>query len=282
MPGTLYVVATPIGNLEDFSPRGRRVLGEAAVIAAEDTRVTRKLLHHFGIRTPLTSFHAHTGPARMQALIDRLRAGDDVALVSDAGTPGISDPGAELVRMAVEAEITVIPIPGPSALIAALCASGLDTSRFYFQGFLPRSRGDRRRTLAPLAGLPATLAFYEAPNRVAETLGVLREVLGDRRAVVARELTKRFEELRRGTLSELEALFRAEVPRGECVILVEGGSGLAEGPAEEEVDTALRELLAAGASARDAARAVAERLKAPRNEVYARALELTAVRNPEG
>lgn len=276
MSGTLYIVATPIGNLEDFSPRARRVLEEVALIAAEDTRVTRKLLHHFGIETPLTSFHAHTAAGKAHALLKKLREGQDVALVSDAGTPGISDPGADLVRLAVEQDLPVVPIPGPTALIACLCASGLDTSRFYFQGFLPRSRGDRRKALAPLAGLPCTLAFYEAPNRVAETLSVLREVLGDRRAVVGREITKRFEEFRRGPLSELEESFHAAPPRGECVILVEGGAVLEEPASEESVDAALRELFASGHSARDAARVVAERLHAPRKAVYARAVELSS------
>ncbi len=274
MSGTLYVVATPIGNLEDFSPRAQRTLREVAVIAAEDTRVTRKLLQRFEIPTPLTSFHAHSGAAKSEALLQRLRAGEDVALVSDAGTPGVSDPGGELIGAAVEEGITVVPIPGPSAVVTALSGSGLDPSRFYFHGFLPRSRGDRRRALEPLRTLPCTLVFYEAPSRAAETLGILAEVLGDRRGVLARELTKKFEEFRRGPLSELQSGAAETEPRGECVILVEGASA-PSGPAERQDATALlRELLASGMSTRDAARTAAEQLGMPRKEAYARALEL--------
>jgi 16S rRNA (cytidine1402-2'-O)-methyltransferase len=272
--GTLYVVATPIGNLEDFSPRAQRTLREVAVIAAEDTRVTRKLLQRFEIPTPLTSFHAHSGGGKSEALLDRLRAGEDVALVSDAGTPGVSDPGGELIGAAVAEGFTVVPIPGPSAVIAALSASGLDPSRFYFHGFLPRSRGDRRKALAPLRGLPCTLVFYEAPSRVAETLGVLAEALGDRRAALARELTKRFEEFRRGSLSELQAGAVDSEPRGECVILVEGASAQTQQADQPHPEALLRELLASGMTTRDAARVVAEQLGVPRKDAYARALEL--------
>ena len=273
MPGTLFVVATPIGNLEDLSPRARRILGEASLIAAEDTRVTRKLLTHFQIRTPLTSYHAHSEGRKAAGLIERLLAGENVALVSDAGTPGISDPGAELVRAAVEAGIRVEPIPGPSALVAALCASGLPTAHFLFHGFLPRSRGDQRKTLQPLRNLPHTLVFYEAPGRVGNTLAVLREELGDRPAVLAREVTKKFEEFRRGRLSELEAATQDAAPRGECVILVAG----AEAPPEVtagDADALLRRLLDSGASVRDASREAAEVLGLPRKELYSRAMDL--------
>ena len=273
MPGTLYVVATPIGNLEDLSPRARRVLGEVAVIAAEDTRVTRKLLTHFQIRTPLTSYHAHSADRKTAALIERLAGGEDLALVSDAGTPGISDPGADLIRLAIEAGARVEPIPGPSALIAALCASGLPTARFLFQGFLPRSRGDQRKALQPLRPLPHTLVFYEAPGRVESTLAMLREELGDREAVLAREVTKKFEEFRRARLSELEAAVRDTPPRGECVILVAGG-GEVEAASAADTDALLRRLLEGGASVRDAAREAADALGLPRKELYSRALAL--------
>jgi 16S rRNA (cytidine1402-2'-O)-methyltransferase len=276
MPGTLYVIATPIGNLEDLSPRALRHLGEVALVAAEDTRVTRKLFARYDLHTPLTSFHAHTGERKLDAIVARLAEGEDVALVSDAGTPGVSDPGGELVRAALVAGIEVIPIPGPSAVVTALCASGLDPSRFLFEGFLPRNNGDRRRVLARLRLLPHTLVFYEAPSRVAETLGALRDQLGDRSAVVARELTKKFEEFARGKLSALEERFRENAPRGECVLLVAGAED-SEGEAEA-TDEAIRErlglLLRGGATVRDATRAVSEELGAPRNAVYAAAREI--------
>jgi 16S rRNA (cytidine1402-2'-O)-methyltransferase len=274
--GTLYVIATPIGNLEDVSPRALRLLREVALIAAEDTRVTRKLLSHFDIHTPITSYHAHTRSDKTDAIVARLVGGDAVAMVSDAGTPGISDPGEALVRAAIAAGVTVLPVPGPSAVMAALSASGLDPAHFVFQGFLPRSRGDQRRTLLPLRALPHTLLFYEAPSRLVATLAMLREELGDREAVVARELTKKFEEFVRGTLSEVEAHFRTTDPRGECVILVAGFSGEAD-PAVtvEGVAVKLRTLLEQGCSVRDAARAVTEEFDIPRRDAYARAQALS-------
>ena len=275
MPGTLYVVATPIGNLEDCTPRARRILAEVDLIAAEDTRVTRRLLSHFDIHTPLTSYHAHTGERKAESLIQRLLDGESIALTSDAGTPGISDPGGELVRAAVEAGLRVEPIPGASAIITALCASGLDPSRFLFEGFLPRGKGDARAALQPLRSLPHTLVFYEAPTRVSATLEALRAELGDRETVVARELTKKFEEFARGRLSELETRFRKEPPRGECVVLVAGFTG--EWVAEETADPAqrLRELLASGSSVRDAAKAISAECGLPRREAYALAQELS-------
>lgn len=276
MPGTLYVTATPIGNLEDLGPRAERILRESAVIAAEDTRVTRGLLARYDIHTPLTSYHAHTGAGKADALVERLLRGEDVALVSDAGTPGVSDPGAMLVSAALAAGVTVTPIPGPSAVIAALSASGLDSGRFVFQGFLPRSRGAQRKVLETLRPLPHTLVFYEAPGRLGGTLGVLQEVLGDRPAVVARELSKKFEEFVRGPLSELAARYDAQAARGECVLLVAGvGDEEPVAPDPKTLDSALRELLAGGSSVRDAARTAAERRLAPRREAYARAQALS-------
>jgi 16S rRNA (cytidine1402-2'-O)-methyltransferase len=280
MPGILYVTATPIGNLEDLGPRAERILREAAVIAAEDTRVTRGLLARYDIHTPLTSYHAHTGSGKTDALVERLLNGEDVALVSDAGTPGVSDPGAMLVAAAVAAGVTVTPIPGPCAVIAALSASGLDSAHFVFQGFLPRSRGAQRKVLETLRALPHTLVFYEAPGRVGGTLGVLQEVLGDRPAVVARELSKKFEEFVRGSLSELAARFAAQAPRGECVLLVGGvGDGEPAAPDADTLDAALRELLSEGCSVRDAARAVADRCGVPRREAYARAQAISTELN---
>jgi len=273
MPGKLYVVATPIGNLGDMSPRAVEVLGRVALIAAEDTRVTRKLLTRFEIRTPATSYHAHTGGRKHAAILQRLLDGEDVALVSDAGTPGISDPGALLVRDAVAAGIEVVAVPGPSAVVAALSASGLDPSRFVFHGFLPRAAGERRRALEAIRSLPHTLVYYEAPGRVADTLDALREVLGDRRGVVAREVTKKFEQFLRGPLSELAARLRESPPRGECVILLEGNSGEPE-VNDDDVERRLRSLLAEGVTVRDASRQVAEETGRPRKEVYALALSL--------
>lgn len=274
--GILYVVATPIGNLEDLTPRALRILHEVSLIAAEDTRVTRKLLSHFDVHTPLTSYHAHTRADKTDAIVGRLLEGENVAVVSDAGTPGISDPGEALVRSAIAAGITVLPVPGPSAVMAALSASGLDPARFLFQGFLPRSRGDQRRSLAPLRTLPYTLLFYEAPSRLVATLAVLQEELGDRPAVVARELTKKFEEFVRGSLSEVIEHFRTTEPRGECVILVAGFQGEPEpAVAVEGIESHLRTLLGQGTSVRDAARSAMEQFRISRREAYAKAQALS-------
>ncbi len=273
-PGTLYVVATPIGNLEDCTTRALRLLREVSVIAAEDTRVTRKLLSHFDIHTPLVSYHEHSSARRLDSLVARLAAGENVALVSDAGTPGISDPGSELVRAALAAGIPVCPAPGPSAVLAALSAGGLDPSRFLFLGFLPRSAGERTQLLGSVARLPWTLVIYEAPNRVGATLTALAEALGDRRAVLARELTKRFEEFARDSLTALAAQYRDAAPRGECVLLVEGATHDPQSVSPADLDAALQRRFAAGESVRDAARAVAGELGLPRREIYARAQEI--------
>jgi len=221
MPGTLYLVATPIGNLADITHRALDVLKNAAVIACEDTRHTRKLLHHYGISTKTVSYHEHNEQERARQLIELLREGNDVAVVSDAGTPSISDPGFRLVRAAIENEIAVVPVPGPSALISALIAAGLPTDEFFFGGFLPARANARRTRLTELRSVPGTLIFYEAPHRLAETLQDAYEVLGEREAVVARELTKLHEELRRGRLSELSQHYAKEEARGEIVLLID-------------------------------------------------------------
>jgi 16S rRNA (cytidine1402-2'-O)-methyltransferase len=221
MPGTLYLVATPIGNLADITHRALDVLKNAAVIACEDTRHTRKLLHHYGISTKTISYHEHNEQERARQLIGLLREGNDVAVVSDAGTPSISDPGFRLVRAAIENEIAVVPVPGPSALISALIAAGLPTDEFFFGGFLPARANARRTRLTELRSVPGTLIFYEAPHRLAETLKDAYEVLGEREAVVARELTKLHEELRRGRLSELAEHYAKEEARGEIVLLID-------------------------------------------------------------
>ncbi|HEX5886708.1 MAG TPA: 16S rRNA (cytidine(1402)-2'-O)-methyltransferase, partial [Pyrinomonadaceae bacterium] len=205
MPGTLYLVATPIGNLADITHRALQVLKDVDLIACEDTRHTRKLLQHYGINTKTISYHEHNEQQRAAELIEQLKQGKDIAVVSDAGTPSISDPGFRLVRAAIENEVAVVPVPGPSALISALIAAGLPTDEFFFAGFLPARSHARRARLGQLRSVPGTLIFYEAPHRLATTLTDALEILGERDAVVARELTKLHEEIRRGRLSELAA-----------------------------------------------------------------------------
>ena len=220
--GTLYLVATPIGNLADITHRALQVLNDADLIACEDTRHTHKLLAHYNITTKTISYHEHNEQQRASDLIERLKQGTNIAVVSDAGTPSISDPGFRLVRAAIENEITIVPVPGPSALITALIAAGLPTDEFFFAGFLPSRTSARRARLTELQSVPGTLIFYEAPHRLAETLKDAYEILGEREAVVARELTKLHEEIKRGRLSELSSDFteRADI-RGEIVVLID-------------------------------------------------------------
>ena len=221
-PGTLYLVATPIGHLADITHRALQVLNDVDLIACEDTRHTHKLLNHYGITTKTISYHEHNEQQRATELIDRLKQGTNIALVSDAGTPSISDPGFRLVRAAIENDIPIVPIPGPSALITALIAAGLPTDEFFFAGFLPARANARRTRLSEVQSVPGTLIFYEAPHRLAETLKDAYEILGEREAVVARELTKLHEEIRRGRLSELTADYadRTDI-RGEIVLLID-------------------------------------------------------------
>ncbi|MDQ1559940.1 MAG: rRNA (cytidine1402-2-O)-methyltransferase, partial [Pyrinomonadaceae bacterium] len=220
--GTLYLVATPIGNLEDITARALRVLREVDLIACEDTRHTRTLLNHFSIPTKTLSYHEHNERERAAELAARLNAGASVALVSDAGTPGINDPGFRLVRACVEQDIRVVPIPGATAFVSALVASGLPTDEFYFAGFLPPRQHARRLRLADLRAVAATLVFYEAPHRIADTLADAREILGEREAAVARELTKLHEEIARGRLTDLIARVSGEhAARGEMVLIID-------------------------------------------------------------
>ncbi len=222
MAGTLYLVATPIGNLADITHRALQVLKDVDLIACEDTRHTHKLLQHYGITTKTISYHEHNEQQRAAELIDLLKQGSDIAVVSDAGTPSISDPGFRLVRAAIESEIAVVPVPGPSALISALIAAGLPTDEFFFAGFLPSRSNARRVRLNELRSVPGTLIFYESPHRLATTLKDAYEVLGEREAVVARELTKLHEEIRRGRLSDLAKHYvDEENPRGEIVVLID-------------------------------------------------------------
>jgi 16S rRNA (cytidine1402-2'-O)-methyltransferase len=222
-PGALYVVSTPIGNLDDITLRAIKILGGVDVIAAEDTRTTRVLLDHLSINKPLVSYYSHNEARRVPELIERLKEGKAVAVVTDAGTPGISDPAFVLVRAAVEERIPVIPVPGASALLAALVASGLRTDRFVFEGFLPLKKG-RKTRLEKLKHEHRTIILYESPHRIVRTLRELHQTLGDRRIVLAREITKKFEEFQRGTLSEVLQRVTAGTPRGEYVLVLEGSN----------------------------------------------------------
>ncbi len=224
MPGLLYIVATPIGNLEDITLRAVRILREVDVIAAEDTRHTRKLLAHLDIHTLLTSFHAHSGTARLERILQILEEGKSVALVTDAGTPGIADPGQPLIAAAVEKEIPVIPLPGPTAAAAAVSVAGFPGSMFCFLGFLPGRSSRRKRLLESVADLPFTLVIYASPYRMLEDLETCLTCLGDREVVVARELTKVHEEILRGTIAETIAHFTDVQPRGEFTLVVRGVS----------------------------------------------------------
>lgn len=271
--GTLYVVATPIGNLEDTTLRALAVLREAELVLAEDTRRTRVLLDRHGIAARPVSLHAHNETARAEQVLAALGTGRTVALVSDAGTPLVSDPGERLVARAIAAGHRVVPVPGPSALLAALVASGLPAEAFTFVGFLPRKAGERARRLAELARRPETLVLYESPRRLGALLAELAAAFGERRACVARELTKLHEEIARGTLAELAARF-AEGARGEVTVVVEGAAPAQPGARDAD---ALRERvrsgLAAGLSARDLAAQLARETGAPRRALYALALE---------
>lgn len=222
MSGTLYLVATPIGNLADITHRALQVLKDVDLIACEDTRHTHKLLQHYGITTKTVSYHEHNEQQRTAQLVEQLKDGSDIAVVSDAGTPSISDPGFRLVRAAIENDVPVVPVPGPSALISALIAAGLPTDEFFFAGFLPSRSNARRTRLNELRAVPGTLIFYEAPHRLASTLKDAFEILGEREAVVARELTKLHEEIKRGRLSELSGYFEDhDKARGEIVVLID-------------------------------------------------------------
>lgn len=274
-PG-LHVVATPIGNLKDISFRALATLAAADAVIAEDTRVTKTLLAHYGISTPLVAYHEHNAKVIRPHLIARLEGGAALALVSDAGTPLVSDPGFKLVQEALEKGLHVTSVPGPSAVLAALVVAGLPTDRFFFEGFLPHKSGPRRARLAELAQVPGTLVFFESPRRLAETLDDCAAVLGPRNAAIARELTKMYESVRRGTLTGLaQALAAEESPRGEIVLLIAPPEAGAAALAEADLDARLREALGAH-SVKDAASVVSAATGQPRRQVYARALQLAA------
>ena len=261
----MYLCATPIGNLDDMTFRAIRILREVDLIAAEDTRRTRKLLTHFEIRTPMIRFDENCKGAVAEKILQRLQAGESVAVVSDAGLPAISDPGADLVKLAIEAGITVCPIPGANAALSALICSGLDTSRFLFTGFAPKTKKNRREFLEKLSTVEETIIFYEAPHRLKDFLTELAEIFGDRHAVLARELTKVHEEFLRGNISEL--IEKIPEPRGEFVVVVEGQK-FSEPLLEENPLDFYRKLLTQGLDKKSAMREAAKKFNISRREIY--------------
>lgn len=272
MAGTLYIVATPIGNLEDITLRALRILKEVDVIAAEDTRQTKKLLNHYGVRTPLTSYHEHNEKTKAPSLLARLEQGENIALVSDAGTPTISDPGYELLRRAIQAGISIVPVPGASALVAALSASGLPTEGFVFNGFLPSKRSERRAKLRQLQDEKTTLVFYEVPHRLKQSLRDLLEILGDREVVVGREISKVYEEFIRGSVSETVQQAELREWRGEMTLVVRGSEGKTSVDADlmrEEIG----KLKSQGMRVKEIAEILGERFSCPKREVYRLALK---------
>lgn len=278
MTGTLYLCATPIGNLEDMTFRAVRILREVDLVAAEDTRHSRKLLTHFDIHTPLISYHEHNKLSRGPELIERLLAGDSIACVSDAGLPGISDPGSHLAQLAIEAGITVTPVPGANAGLSALIASGLDTTEFHFIGFLSKQKKNRLETLARIKPIQGTLIFYESPHRLKDTLAELKDNLGNRRMVAARELTKKFEEFCRGSIEQVLAHYCEEAPRGEFTLIVSGADEEEACIAEETVDMTIEEelmmLIERGEEKKNAIRQIAKRRNMPKRDVYQIAVSL--------
>jgi len=271
--GTLYIVATPLGNLEDITLRALRILGEVSLIATEDTRTTGRLLKHFEISCPMLSYYEHNKVTRLERVLAALEVGD-VALVSEAGTPLLSDPGYELVRLAIRRGIEIVSIPGPSAVTAALPASGLAPDRFLFLGFLPRKAGGRRRLLAELQRQPATLVFFESPHRLTASLSAMTEVFGQGRSIaVCRELTKLHEEIWRGTLAGALEEWTEREPRGEFTLIIEGAT---DSPVWDriEVESAMRTALARGLSAKEAVRQIKDRSGWSKREVYSLAQKI--------
>jgi 16S rRNA (cytidine1402-2'-O)-methyltransferase len=272
MPGTLYIVATPIGNLEDITLRAIRTLKDVDIIAAEDTRHTQTLLRHFTINTPLTSYHDHNERAKTGQVVARLERGESVALVSDAGTPGISDPGYRLVLEATRLGIRVVPIPGPTALIGALSASGLPTDGFNFRGFLPARKRERRSKLQELRLERYSIVVYETPHRLKESLDDIREILGDRRMVLGREITKIHEEFLRGRISEVIAEVSRRDIRGEVTLIIEGCSDV-DPPSEEALRQEIAKLLADGLRVKEVAEVLGEKYGYSKRQIYGLAMD---------
>ncbi len=273
MAGVLYIVATPIGNLEDITLRALRILKEVDLIAAEDTRHTQTLLRHYDIRTRLTSYHNHNERTKAQPLIERLSRGENIALLSDAGTPAISDPGYRLVVEAVRAGIQVIPLPGASALATVLSASGLPTDRFVFEGFLPAKKQERKAKLQALRHERRTLVFYEAPHRLKESLADMEQTFGDRPIIIGREVSKVHEEFLRGTIHELTRRVAEQSVKGEITIVVHGATG--EPPvSEEELKSEIRRMVAGGMRIKEISELIGERYHISKREVYRLALQV--------
>lgn len=268
MAGKLYICATPIGNLEDITLRVLRILKEVDLIASEDTRKTRILLTHYGIKASLASYHEGNEVTRSKELIKKLKEGKTVALVSEAGMPGISDPGYRLITSSLKEEIPVEVLPGPSALISALVVSGLPTHKFTFEGFLPRKKGERESSLGRLIKNPRTMIFYEAPHRVEKTLVSIVDLLGDRRMALVRELTKKFEEIKRGKATEILEWVREKPPRGEIVLVVEGVKKERPAVSEEELKQAVEKEIKKGISKKKAIHIVAAKLGVSKRLVY--------------
>ncbi|MGI5892623.1 MAG: 16S rRNA (cytidine(1402)-2'-O)-methyltransferase [Bacillota bacterium] len=269
MKGKLYLVATPIGNLEDITLRAIRILGEVDLIAAEDTRQSRKLLHHLGIQKPLTSYFQHNERTKGRELIELLLSGKNIAIISDAGTPAISDPGSDLVKAAIKEQIEIVPIPGPSAVVTIISVSGLDSERFVFEGFLPRGKTLRRQYLQELAQEQRTMIFYEAPHRIKASLADMEDIIGDRQIVVGRELTKHFEEILRGSISCIRRHFDTTTPKGEFALVVAGCEKKAEPMLnDEQIKEQVAALMAEGKSRKQAAKEIAQRYKISANKVY--------------
>jgi 16S rRNA (cytidine1402-2'-O)-methyltransferase len=273
MPGQLFIVPTPIGNLEDITLRALRVLKEVDLIAAEDTRHTQHLLNHYGISTSLTSYHEHNEREKAQTLVDRIKNGANIALVSDAGTPAIADPGFRLVAAAISAGVQIVPLPGAAALATVLSASGLPTDRFLFEGFLPAKKAERRAKLQALHEQTATLIFYEAPHRLLDTLNDIRQLLGDRRLVVAREVSKVHEEFLRGAVSGIVDQLADRDVKGEITLVVHGATGDAR-VSEERLRTEIRRLTDEQVGVKEIAELLGERYGLAKREVYRLALEL--------
>lgn len=273
MTGTLYIVGTPIGNLEDMSVRGVKTLEQADFIAAEDTRVTLKLLNHFGIKKPMVSYHEHNSREKGGEILPRLLNGESCAIVTDAGMPCISDPGEDLVRLCGENGIPVKVVPGPSAAIAALALSGLSTSKFVFEGFLSAQKGERKERLEELKREKRTLIFYEAPHKLAETLKDMLQILGDRRISLARELTKIYEEVTRITLEEAVKLYQEKQPRGEFVLVVEGAREEEQQFSFEEAVGLILQLVDQGSALSQAAKDVARQTGYKKGDLYKTALD---------
>ena len=275
MSGTLYLCGTPIGNLEDATYRLVHTLETVDLIAAEDTRNTLKLLNHFEIKTPLVSYYEHNKAAKGPLLVEKLKEGVNIALVSDAGMPGISDPGADLLLLCIAENIPVTTVPGPTAMVSGLVLSGMDTRRFVFEGFLPREKKERKAVLETLEKEHRTMIFYEAPHRLQETLETLGKTLGmDRKISTARELTKKFEEVKRGTIASLLAEYEKDAPKGEFVLIVEGYSlqqqklAAAEDWEKIPLEEHMNRYLEAGMSQKDAMKQVAKDRNVPKREIY--------------